>query len=118
MAKTQTIKLSQPIVGHGSPITEVTVREPTAGQYWANGEPITWSSSKEGVYFRVENDAAIKAYVELCVVEPKDPLLLGQMTLADAMAVKDAVLGFFIQARAPSSTGFSNSSSSTTESAA
>jgi hypothetical protein len=45
------------------------------------------------------------------VVSPGDVLLLGQLSLADAMLVKEAVLGFFTAARTKNSTTSSNSSS-------
>jgi hypothetical protein len=99
MAKTKAVPLATPLVGHNKHFQSVEIREPTAADFWENGEPTRWAYTKDGIGFRIENDAAIKAYIEACVVEPKDPLLLGQMTLADAIAVKEAVLDFFTAAR-------------------
>jgi hypothetical protein len=111
MAKTVRVPLSSPIVGHKETFSSVELREPKAAEYWENGEPARWAHTQDGVAYKVENDAAIKAYIEACVVSPGDVLLLGQLSLADAMLVKEAVLGFFTAARTKNSTTSSNSSS-------
>lgn len=112
-----TIQLSEPVVGHQGPITEVVLRPPSLPQYLAIGEP--WSvvpapDGREGAV--VENDAAIAAYGEACVAEPRDKLLLGQIGLADAMAIKDAILDFFVAARQARRSPTSPTSSSSTSS--
>ena len=100
MAKTATVSLSEPVVGHGEPIREVKLREPTAGEFIATGEVLTRAYNADGSSFLVENNAAIAAYLESSIVEPKSAdLLLGQASLVDGMRLKEAVLGFFGDAR-------------------
>jgi hypothetical protein len=99
MLKTVTIKLSEPIVGHEGPITEVELRSPNLMEYARIGEPATWVKAGEDRYLSIDNDHAVEAYVQACVVEPKDKLLLNQIGLADGMAIKDAILDFFGEAR-------------------
>lgn len=103
MAKTVTVKLSEPLVTHAGALSAVVLREPTASEYWENGEPTRWAYNPEGIGFRVENDMAIKAYIESCLIEPADKLLLGQIkSLKDGMAIKKAVLDFFQAAQTAS----------------
>lgn len=99
MAKTVTVELSEAIIGHTGPVSRVVIKEPTAGDYFALGEPSVWGRGADGNSFIVENVEVVEGYVSRCVQEPNDPLILNQMSLADAMKVKDAVLGFFGEAR-------------------
>ena len=96
MAKTVTVELSEPLIGHKGPIQVIVLREPKAAEYWEYGEP-TRLAYTNGFGVKIENDEAIKAYIEAVVTEPKDPLLLGQLNLKDARAVKKALLGFFTE---------------------
>lgn len=99
MAKERRIKLIEPISGHGEQITEVVLREPRSNDFFSLGVPYVWAQNADGSTFPVEYSEIIKAYLEKCCASP-DPLLLSQLCLTDAMAVKDAMLGFFTQAQA------------------
>jgi hypothetical protein len=92
------IELSKPITGHEGPVTKVVLKEPTAADYFALGEPQIVARNPDGTVFVVENDAAVKQYIERCCVSPS-PLLLAQLSLRDAVKVKAAVLDFFMVAR-------------------
>lgn len=96
---TKTILLSEPITGHHEVIREVVVRPPTLPEYGRIGEPYTWIRGADGQAVYVEQDGAISAYIEACIVEPKDKLLVEQIELRDAFAIKEAVLDFFHEAR-------------------
>ncbi|MCW2276379.1 hypothetical protein GJ654_18805 [Rhodoblastus acidophilus] len=111
MAKQVTIQLiGEPIKSHSGPVTAVTLREPRYSEYSELGEPARWAV-KDGVSIRIENDDAIKGYIERCVVAPADSLLLDQAELVDAMRIKEGMLGFFWEARAKISSNSSSSSS-------
>jgi hypothetical protein len=80
--------------GKGGKVTKIVLQEPAGADYFALGAPQTWVRAKGGMAL-VDNDEAIRAYVERLIVEP-DPLLAMQnMHVLDAVAVKDAVIGFF-----------------------
>jgi hypothetical protein len=99
MARQTRVPLQEPIDGHGGKVTAVVVREPTAAEYFAIGEPQVTARNPDGTIYSIENDASIDAYMDRCIVEP-DPLLAKkQMGLADGIAVKAALLGFFLAAR-------------------
>lgn len=97
--KTTTIDLASPIMGHGEPISRVVIKEPTGRDYFALGEPAVGARNPDGTTYWVENVEVIEKYIEACVSEPSSGILLGQLCLADAMRVKDAVLDFFGAAR-------------------
>ena len=99
MAKRTTIKLSSPVIGHGAPVSSVVLREPTFAEHSVHGDPTIFARNSEGGVYLIENTAVIKAYLEACLVEPKDPLLLNQLSLADSIQLKDAMLDFFSDAR-------------------
>jgi hypothetical protein len=71
----------------------------TRPRLYAHGEPTRWLPAPTDNYVRTDNEAAQLAYGECCVVEPKDKNLLQQVSLADQMAIKDAIGGFFYAAR-------------------
>jgi hypothetical protein len=121
MPKTITVKLRTPIVGHGAPVTEVIVREPAGKDLMELGEPYSFiRTPKEGVPIFNEYVEIVQAYIQRCVTAPKaDWLLLeGQLSLIDALAVKEALLGFFLAAHLELSRERSDSSSSTSSGSA
>ena len=101
MAREERVQLRDPIQGHGELINEVVLREPRSHEFFSLGEPFIVAKNSDGSMFPVENGDAIRSYIERCCVKP-DALLLGQLSLSDAMAVKEAMLRFFEQAQATS----------------
>lgn len=99
MAKERRVTLVEPISGHGELIKEVVLREPRSNDFFSLGPPYVFAQNADGSTFPVEYSEVIKAYMEKSCVSP-DPLLLAQLGLTDAMAVKDALLSFFTQAQA------------------
>lgn len=90
------IPLSEPLLGHGEPIREIVLREPTYDEYVrCGGEPYTIGQSDEGALFTIEKPDVIWAYAEACLVSPTDRLLLNQADWRVAREVRKAVLGFF-----------------------
>ena len=104
----------EPISGHREMVTELVLRPPSGPEYMRIGEPCEVMPDPKGKPVVVDNDAAIAAYFEVCVVEPKDKLLLDQLGLADAMDVKDEIIGFFGAARRARRSPPSPTSSSST----
>lgn len=95
MAREQkTVQLKKPFEGATSVITKVIVQEPTAADFFALGAPQTWVRTSGGMAL-VDNDVAIRAYAERLIVEPDPLLAMKHMSVLDAMAVKDVIVGFF-----------------------
>lgn len=96
MRETIVIPLSKPLRAHGGEsIKQIVLREPTFDEYLEIGDPYTVAASNEGTPFAVENSEVIKRYIDLCLVEPKDSLLLKQAGARVARQVKDKLLAFF-----------------------
>jgi len=91
---TKTIQLKRPFDGAAGKVTQVVVQEPTAADYFALGAPQTWVRASGGMAL-VDNDAAIRAYAERLIKEPDPLIAMTHMSVLDAIAVKDAILGFF-----------------------
>jgi hypothetical protein len=98
MAKTVTVKLSAPITAHDKVISSLTFREPNYNDYIALSDPVILAQNADGSLFPVENGETIRQYVERCLIEV-DPLLLGELPLADAIKIKRAITDFFADAR-------------------
>jgi hypothetical protein len=98
MPKKVTIPLTVPIVGHTT-IHEIVIQAPGLIQYAQIGDPVSVMRGDGDQVQVVENDAAIARYIEDCIVEPRDKLILNQIDLVDAMTIKDALLDFFVTAR-------------------
>jgi hypothetical protein len=96
MRETIVIPLSKPLRAHGGEsITRIVLREPTFDEYNSIGDPWMIAASKDGAPFVVENVEVIKQYINRCVVEPKDTLLLNQASARVAKQVKEKLLTFF-----------------------
>jgi hypothetical protein len=54
--------------------------------------------------YQAERDGVVQGYIERLLIEPKDPQLLLQVSLADTLKLKEAVFGFFSAAREAIST--------------
>ena len=114
----KTITLTKPIVGHET-VRELELREPTWNEYSELGDPFVWAPRGDDMVVATPIMDRVKAYAERLVLmngREGDPLILGQLCLADSRAVKDAVLGFFLAAEkateaSPSSSTTSSSSS-------
>ena len=94
----KSIDLLTPLLDHSGPVRQVVLREPRAADFFELGDPVAWARSGDMVY-SADKDAVVKAYIDRCVVEPKNTLLLEQLSLADAMRLRDAVIDFFTDAR-------------------
>lgn len=110
------VPLKRPFPGHDGQVTEIVLQEPTADDFFALGAPQTWVRAGEGMAL-VDDEKVIRAYVVRCMLKPDPVLAFSQMSVVDAIAVKDAVIGFFtdVAPAAPSpATKSSNSTSSPT----
>lgn len=115
MPKTVSVKLQNPIIAHGGSRTEVILREPRGVDFIEIGEPFAYARADKGLVVHAENDQAIKSYLERCIVEPDYLLVMSQATLLDMVSVKEALFGFFADARQARSASTSSSSASTSD---
>lgn len=92
--ETKTIQLKRPFSAPAGTVTQVKVQEPTAGEFFAFGAPQTWVKAAGGMAL-VDNDAVIRAYAERLIIEPDPLLAMSQMSVLDAIAVKEAICDFF-----------------------
>jgi hypothetical protein len=107
------VVLTEPITTHDGPCSKVVFRSPKYGDVFALGEPQAYAVDPEsGLLFTSNRDDVIEKYVRRCVIEPKDAALLEQCNLADSLAIREAILGFFEAARSARSTTTPTSPSS------
>ena len=101
---TMTVKLATPVVVHEKVITEIDLREPSGGEYVRLGDPRVLVRSQTGSGYFVEQNDVISQYVEKCIVAPADAGVKAALTqllsLEDMMAIKMAILNFFLVATA------------------
>lgn len=96
--KTVTVALSAPIKDASKgEISTITIREPGFSDFMLLGEPHSFGRSPTGVTFTTENSEIVKAYIERLV--DCDPLALSQLALADTLKLREALHGFFENAR-------------------
>lgn len=96
MRKNIVIPLKEPLKGpNGTKFEQVVLREPTFDEYLEHDDPYTVMSSREGVPYVIENLEAIRNYIRICLVEPKDPALLSQGGVRLGQEVKRAMFSFF-----------------------
>lgn len=115
---TKDVPLSKPIEAHGKRYTKAVLRHPTLEMYFRHGDPAVWVKAKTGEHVLVESDEVIHGYLKECLQEPDILLLESQGNLQDALAIKDAITGFFSDARRANSQPSAISSPSTSGSSA
>lgn len=106
------ITLAKPLTTHDGVLKRIVIREPSFDEYMDIGDPYTVAGTDGGNGFMVENPEVIKSYLTLCLVEPKDPALLGQAGARVARELKSKLLSFFhpvAEAAAASATSATNS---------
>jgi hypothetical protein len=92
-----TIALKSPLQGHDGAIKQITLRPPGYVDVMTLGEPYVLVKTKGEAMYALESPDVISAYIERCA--DVNPLLLAQASFEDALALKQAMLGFFAQAR-------------------
>lgn len=96
MAGNVTIPLSEPIFGpNKARYDSIVLREPTFDETLLYEEPVFVAMTEGGNFLEVQRPDVIRAYIDLCLVEPPDPALLAQGGMQAARKVRKAVLGFF-----------------------
>lgn len=96
----KTIQLSSPLAGpNGVKITEITLRDPNFGDFVDLGFPVTYVAVKDGGGFEQETPSIVRDWIER--LYDGDPNFLAFLNLRDTLALRDAVVGFFREAREP-----------------
>lgn len=109
------VELSEPIKGHKGAIAFIELREPRYRDYMDLGLPVTWVSMGDGGYEQ-ETPQLVDAWIER--LADIDPNFLELLPLVDAMALRDAVMDFFREARRTLATGRKTTSPESSQSAA
>jgi len=94
------IKLSRKYAAHDKIFDRIILREPKSRDYFEIGEPLELHRAPDGSDGRylVEHLDRIEAYAARLPKEPTAEALVD-LDLVDAMALKEAITGFFIEAR-------------------
>lgn len=98
MSKNVIINLRDPFAGHRGRVDRITLREPRAGDYFALGDPTQLARTPSGEMRVVIRQDTVNKYLERLIIDPDPLLALGQMSLADGLAVQNALLDFFSEA--------------------
>ncbi len=115
MAKrTVTVKLESPVEWFGKFLSEVVLREPTAGEFIDLGEPQIWARSADGGIFAIEQGGAIKQYLDKCLKVENGSDIFLLLSLKDGKAIKGALLSFFSDAAEPQTLNNDGASSPST----
>lgn len=113
MTKVITVALPEDVETHDGYVKEAVFREPLARDYFALGEPMQAVRGTDGEVFFVEKDAVIEGYLQRLIQPPLNPVILGGMSMANAMACREEIIGFFGKARGQMLLARAPSSSST-----
>ena len=98
MPATKTITLLSAFEHHGATVTSVELREPSGGLYAQLGDPRIAVRNAEGGGYWVEKDDTIKRYLDKLIVHQDGSKLLGLMSMADIMQIKEQLFRFFLDA--------------------
>jgi hypothetical protein len=91
------VELERPVKGHGGvEIRAITLRDPRYLDYMDIGLPSIWVSVESGGFEQEATNSTREWIERLCDC---DPNFLGQLSLADTLALRDAVMSFFREAR-------------------
>jgi hypothetical protein len=91
------VKLSSPVMIGDAPVSELSFRPPTAGNYLAlGGRPYVWTNAAIEPLIDYEK---LTAYLELLIETPNGKAIIHAASIEDAMAMEEAILGFFSKSR-------------------
>ena len=95
------VKLSRTYEAHGTAFSSVSLRAPTLVDLFAIGEPIEVHPGPDGSgSYVLQHRDRLRAYLDQLAVPDKPGLHAIQgLDLVDAMAIEEAILGFFTAAR-------------------
>ncbi len=79
---------------------KLTVTEPNGRQYAEYGNPRILVYNSDGAAYHVDQTPVIQRYAEVLIGHEGGKLVLPLLSLADAMLVRGAILGFFTAAEA------------------
>lgn len=93
---TVTVKLSTPIEVAGETISELTMREPTAREMRAIGDPFTPVYGADGSTraLNFDNEAVVQYLSKLCTVPPST---VDKLTAKDFLAARSELSRFFFE---------------------
>jgi hypothetical protein len=111
VAKSKSIPLTEPLVGHNGPISEVVFREPTFADLMDLGDPVDIVRTSDGHFVRTVNWPAVGEYCTRCA-DNGAGILLSNLNLKDSLAASEAVLSFFTEARTTNSSTANSPASS------
>ncbi len=97
---------------NGKLTTRVVLRAPSYAEFMALGEPQQLVELETGGRTLITNTDVIEGYLAACVVEPAYDSIYNSNDFRNARVLRDALLGFFTQASAVTSTGSPTPSSS------
>lgn len=90
------VTLSKPVSIFGKTVGSVELKEPNGGQFVRLGEPRILVFNASGSGYWIENADTIRAYLDALIVhEAGGEVVMSLVGLEDAMAVKEALFGFF-----------------------
>ena len=92
--------LLEPLGSGASTIRSLTLRPPQLADLLDFGLPVTGVHLQSGGYVETPDMAVIRSYIRRLTVGQVDHVLLGQASLADALALTEIVRGFFDTAAA------------------
>ena len=87
------VTLTRPLVSHAGEVRAITLREPSYADFMTLDDPTAYVLAN-GSALPQDDMATIRAYVERCA-DVDAPTLDRIKVLADAMALAEAVKGFF-----------------------
>lgn len=97
------VDLSKKYTAHGKTFNAVEFRKPKLSEFLRIGDVQEWQPNGQNGSMLVEYGAAIGEYVTLLCTEPGAECL-EDIDLCDQVKIKDAIKGFFTEARLLSST--------------
>lgn len=93
------VKLRKPYQGHRGMVRELKFRAPVYRDIMALGEPGLLVQTPDGSRFVQESIGVIDEYAKRLLVD-EDAMLMEQASTVDALAIKEAIQGFFHSAQA------------------
>ena len=108
--KSVVIQLSEPLPWFSKTIEKLVVKEPSGALYLDLGEPRFFVRAADGTIFPIEREDVVAKYLgQIVVYENGEHVdggavpLLRALPLADTMALKGALLDFFVDAASTTS---------------
>lgn len=93
------IWFAAPILEHDTPRNHLVLRQPSVGEVWDIGDPVTWVFNDAGLVVSTVDRQSLRAWARKLITGHDADMIALQADVALGVLIEDVIVGFFRNAR-------------------